>query len=134
MISDLLCLHVLNKGLFLPCGLVLISTFNKMSKSLCLYVINVFFCPVFCIIGGNFIINGYLRARTTQKWLKNNGNSGPSSRPESDVEIKNLLIDLVLENPLIYDKSHPDHFLTNMRNEVWHNISGILSIPGKLYF
>ena len=28
------------------------------------------FCPVFCIISGNFIINGYLRARTTQKWLK----------------------------------------------------------------
>ena len=65
---------------------------------------------------------------------QNNGNSGSSSRPESDVEIKNLLIDLVRENPLIYDKSHPDHFWTNMRNEVWHNISGILSIPGKLYF
>ena len=65
---------------------------------------------------------------------QNNGNSGPSSRPESDVEIKNLLIDLVRENPLIYDKSHPDHFRTNMRNEVWHNISGILSIPGKFYF
>ena len=65
---------------------------------------------------------------------QNNGNSGSSSRPESDVEIKNLLIDLVRKNPLIYDKSHLDHFRTNMRNEVWHNISGILSIPGKLYF
>ena len=61
-------------------------------------------------------------------------NSGPSRRPESNVEIKNLLIDLVRENPLIYDISHPDHFQTNMRNEVWHNISGILSIPGKFYF
>ena len=65
---------------------------------------------------------------------QNNGNSGSSSRSESDVEIKNLLIDLVRENPLIYDKSHPDHFQMNMRNEVWHNISGILSIPGKFYF
>ena len=64
---------------------------------------------------------------------QNNGNSGSSSRPESDVEIKNLLIDLVRENSLIYDKSHPDHFWMNMRNEVWHNILGILSIPGKLY-
>ena len=64
---------------------------------------------------------------------QNNGNSGSSSRPESDVEIKNL-IDLVRENPLIYDKSHPDHFRMNMRNEVWHNISVILSKPGKLYF
>ena len=63
---------------------------------------------------------------------QNNGNSGPSSRPETDVEIN--LIDLVHENPLIYDKSHPDHFWTNMRNEVWHNISGILSVPGKFYF
>ena len=65
---------------------------------------------------------------------QNNGNPAPSGRPESDVEIKNLLIDLVCENPLIYDKSHPDHFRMNMRNEVWHNISGILSIPGKFYF
>ena len=65
---------------------------------------------------------------------QNNGNSGSSSRPESNVEIKNLLIDLVRENPLIYDKSHPDHFWTNTRNELWHNILGILSIPGKLYF
>ena len=65
---------------------------------------------------------------------QNNGNVGPSGRPESDFEIKNLLIDLVCENPLIYDKSNPDHFQTNTRNEVWHNISGILSIPGKCFF
>ena len=54
-ISNLVCLHVLNNGLFLPCGLVLIRACNKPSKSRRLYVINVF-CPVFCIIGGNFII------------------------------------------------------------------------------
>ena len=41
-ISDLVCLHVLNKGLFLPCGLVLIRACNRASKSLRLYVINVF--------------------------------------------------------------------------------------------
>ena len=65
---------------------------------------------------------------------QNNGNSAPRGRPESDFEIKNLLIDLVRENPLIYDKSHPDHFWANMRNEVWDNISGILSITGNFYF
>ena len=65
---------------------------------------------------------------------QNNGNAGPSGRPESDFEIKNLLIDLVRQNPLIYDKSHPDHFRANMRNEVWDNISGILSIPGNISF
>ena len=65
---------------------------------------------------------------------QNNGNSGSSGRPESDFEIKNLLIDLVCENPLIYDKSHPDHFWANMRNEVWDNILGILSIPGNFFF
>ena len=65
---------------------------------------------------------------------QNNGNAGPSGRPESDFEIKNLLIDLVRQNPLIYDKSHPDHFQANMRNEVWDNISGILSIPGNFSF
>ena len=65
---------------------------------------------------------------------QNNGNSAPRGRPESDFEIKNILIDLVRENPLIYDKSHPDHFQANMRNEVWDNISGIPSIPGNFYF
>ena len=40
--------------------------------------------------------------------MENNGNSADNRA--GGVEIKNLLIDLVLENPLIYDKSHPDHF------------------------
>ena len=38
--SSLLCLHVLNNDLFLPCGLVLISACNRASKSLRLYVIS----------------------------------------------------------------------------------------------
>ena len=41
---------------------------------------------------------------------------------------KILLIDLVQQHPAIYDKSHLDHFCTNLRNE----IGKILSIPGKL--
>ena len=66
---------------------------------------------------------------------QNTGNSAPcGGRHKSDFEVKNLLIDLVRENPLIYDKSHPDHFWANMRNEVWDNISGILSITGNFYF
>ena len=51
---------------------------------------------------------------------------------EVDFEVKNLLIDLVRQHPAIYDKSHPDHFLTNLRNEIWDEIGKILSIPGKL--
>ena len=48
---------------------------------------------------------------------QNTGNSAPcGGRCESDFEVKNLLIDLVCENPLIYDKSHPGHFRANMRN------------------
>ena len=66
--------------------------------------------------------------------VENNGNSA-DNRARGEVEIKNLLIDLVRENPLIYDKGHPDHFRANMRNEVWHNISAILCIPGEyIYF
>ena len=66
---------------------------------------------------------------------QNTGNSAPcGGRRESDFEVKNLLIDLVCENPLIYDKNHPGHFRANMRNEVWDNIWGILSIPGNFFF
>ena len=65
---------------------------------------------------------------------QNNGNSPPRGRPESNFEFKNLLIDLVRENALIYNKSHPDHFRANMRNEVWDNISGILTLPGNFSF
>ena len=37
---------------------------------------------------------------------------------EQVAEIKNMLIDLVRQHPLIYDKSHPLHYWTNARNEV----------------
>ena len=48
-------------------------------------------------------------------------------------EIKNMLIDLVRQHPLIYDKSHSLHYQTNARNEVWDEIGKILNIPGKLH-
>ena len=48
-------------------------------------------------------------------------------------EIKNLLIDLVRQQPLIYDKGHPLHYRTNARNEVWDQISKIVHITGKLH-
>ena len=55
--------------------------------------------------------------------------------PANDFELKNLLIDLVKEQPLIYDKAHKDHFRANMRTEVFHDIGNILGIPGKcLYY
>ena len=54
-----------------------------------------------------------------------------SSHNERMAEIKNVLIDLVREHPLIY-KSHPLHFRSNARAEVWDEISKILGIPGKL--
>ena len=56
-----------------------------------------------------------------------------SSNSERMAEIKNVLIDLVREHPLIYDKSHPLHYRTNARNEVWDEIGKILGIPGKLH-
>ena len=52
---------------------------------------------------------------------------------EQMAEIKNMLIDLVRQHPLIYDKSHPLHYQTNARNEVWDEIGKILNIPGKLH-
>ena len=52
--------------------------------------------------------------------------------PANDFELKCLLIDLVKEHPLIYDKSDKDHFRSQMRTEVWHEIGGILDIPGEL--
>ena len=70
---------------------------------------------------------------------KRNGNKGNNQdgggdqeHREVDFEVKNLLIDLVRQHPAIYDKSHPDHFRTNLRNEIWDEIGKILSIPGKL--
>ena len=56
-----------------------------------------------------------------------------SSHTEQMAEIKNLLIDLVKDQPLIYDKNHPLHYRTNARNEVWDEIGKILNIPGKLH-
>ena len=56
-----------------------------------------------------------------------------SSNTERIAEIKNILIDLVKQHPLIYDKSHPLHFQSNASTEVWDKISKILAIPGKLY-
>ena len=55
-----------------------------------------------------------------------------SSNAERIAEIKNLLIDLVRQHPLIYDKSHPLHFRSNAWAEVWDEISKILGIPVKL--
>ena len=57
---------------------------------------------------------------------------GDQEHREVDFEVKNLLIDLVRQHPAIYDKSHLDHFRTNLQNEIWDEIGKILSIPGKL--
>ena len=69
------------------------------------------------------------------KKKKANGNAGGSSDQgkEIDVEVKNLLIDLVRQHPAIYDKSHPDHFRVNLRNEIWDEISKILDVPSKSF-
>ena len=69
--------------------------------------------------------------------MANNGpqeNVPPANPREAEAELKSLLIDLVRQHPLIYDKSHPLHFRTNARNEVWAEIGQILGIPGKLVF
>ena len=69
------------------------------------------------------------------KKKKANGNSGVSSDQgkEVNVEVKNLLIDLVRQHPAIYDKSHPDHFRVNLRNEIWDEIRKILDVPSKSF-
>ena len=66
---------------------------------------------------------------------KANGNAGGSSDQgrEVDVEVKNLLMDLVRQPPAIYDKSHPDHFRVNLRNEIWDKIGKILVVPSKSF-
>ena len=66
---------------------------------------------------------------------QNNGpqeNVPPANPREAEEELKSLLIDLVRQHPLIYDKSHPLHFRTNAHNEVWAEIGQILGKPGKL--
>ena len=99
-----------------------------MSTSLC------HFSSVFCIIGANFIITDIFTERTAWQLGKKgkSGWGGDQEHREVDFEVKNLLIDLVRQHPAIYDKSHPDHFHTNLRNEIWDEIGKILSIPGKL--
>ena len=49
---------------------------------------------------------------------------------EADAEIKNLLIDLVRQRVLIYDRLH---YRTNARNEAWDEIGKILGIPGECF-
>ena len=93
------------------------------------------FSSVFCIIGVNFIIMDIFTERTAWQLEKKKGKSGwggDQEHREVDFEVKNLLIDLVRQHPAIYDKSHPDHLRTNLRNEIWDEIGKILSIPGKL--
>ena len=74
--------------------------------------------------------------RNTTKGVRGGASGGgdastSTGRATNDVELKNLLIDLVKEHPLIYDKSHKDHFRSNMRTEVFSDIGNILGIPGK---
>ena len=96
------------------------------------------FSSVFCIISANFIITDIFTERTA--WHLEKGMEirviirvgGDQEHRKVDFEVKNLLIDLVRQHPAIYDKSHPDHFRTNLRNEIWDEIGKILSIPGKL--
>ena len=53
--------------------------------------------------------------------------------PEQQAEVKNILIDLIKQHPLIYDKAYPLHYWTNASNKVWDEIGKILNIPGKLH-
>ena len=72
------------------------------------------------------------RKRNGNQGNNQDGGGGDQEHREVDFEVKNLLIDLVQQHPAIFDKSHLDHFRTNLRNEIWDNIGKILSIPGKL--
>ena len=49
---------------------------------------------------------------------------------EQQAEVKTILIDLIKQHPLIYDKAHLLHYWTNASNEVWDEI---LNIRGKLH-
>ena len=44
---------------------------------------------------------------------------------------KMQIIDLVLNRAMLYDKAHPDHFRSNMRNEAWEDIGAQVGLPGK---
>ena len=45
----------------------------------------------------------------------------------------NQIIDLVRDKPIIYDKSHPDHFRSNMRTEIWEEIGVQVGLPGNYF-
>ena len=44
---------------------------------------------------------------------------------------KMQIIDLVQNRAMLYDKAHPDHFRSNMRNEAWEDIGAQVGLPGK---
>ena len=50
---------------------------------------------------------------------------------EAEATMKELLIDLVWARQFLYDKSHPMHYRTNAKAEVWDKISKVLNIPGE---
>ena len=46
---------------------------------------------------------------------------------------KMQIIDLVRNCALLYDKAHPDHFRSNMRNEAWEDIGAQVGLAGKKF-
>ena len=52
---------------------------------------------------------------------------------DEDAQFWFELIEEVKKHPVIFDKLHPNHFKTNVTNEVWSEIGIVLGVEGKVF-
>ena len=52
---------------------------------------------------------------------------------DEDAQFQFKLIEEVKKHPVIFDKSHPNHFKTNVTNEAWSEIGIVLGVEGKVF-
>ena len=51
---------------------------------------------------------------------------------EASEQLRFKLIEEVQKNPVIFDKSHPNHYKTNVTNDVWSEIGLVIGVEGNL--
>ena len=66
--------------------------------------------------------------------MAQNGNGNANANANLLNNQKNQIIDLVRDQPMIYDKAHKDHFSSNLRNQIWEDIGGQVGLPGKFSY
>ena len=58
---------------------------------------------------------------------------GPSKKLKKLDQKKMLLIQMIKENPILYDLGHIDHKNTQMKKVIWEKFAEILAETGKLF-